>query len=156
MIDIHHDDASLRTFILFVQTADAVLKYSDAHFYKKARLSSIKYTTLRILAVNGGTMTPSEIARWTLREKHNITTLIDRLERDELIVTERSKKDRRSINVILTDKGREVLDQAIPVARDIVNQVMSSTSKNDVVELEKLLGVLRQNAHAGLERVAEG
>ena len=156
MIDIHHDDAFLRTFILFVQTADAVLKYSDAHFYKKARLSSIKYTVLRILAVNGGTMTPSEIARWTLREKHNITTMIDRLERDELIKTERNQKDRRSINVILTDKGREVLDQAIPVARDIVNQVMSSTSKNDVVELEKLLGVLRQNAHAGLERVAEG
>jgi len=138
-----------------VQTADAVLKYSDAHFYKKARLSSIKYTTLRILAVNGGTMTPSEIARWTLREKHNITTLIDRLERDELIVTERSKKDRRSINVILTDKGRKVLEQSIPVARDIVNQVMSSTSGSDVVKLEKLLGALRQNAHAGLERVAQ-
>ena len=156
MITIHHDDAFLRTLILFVQTADAVLKYSDAHFYKKARLSSIKYTTLRILAFNGGTMTPSEIALWTLREKHNITTLIDRLERDELIRTESNPKDRRSIYVILTDKGQKLLEQVMPVARDIVNQVMSSTSENDVAKLEKLLEVLRQNAHAGLERVAEG
>lgn len=70
LIDVKLDDIILRTFILFVQTADAVLKYADANFYKKARISAIKFIVLRTVATNGGAMTPSEIAGWTLRERH--------------------------------------------------------------------------------------
>ncbi len=80
LIDIDHEDTILRTFILFVQTADAVLKYADAHLYKKAGLSVIKFMVLKILATNGVIMTPSKIAEWMLRERHNITTLVARLE----------------------------------------------------------------------------
>ena len=155
LIDVDHRDTTLRTFILFVQTADAVLKYADAHLYKKAGLSVIKFMVLRILVANGGTMIPSEIARWTLRERHNITTLVRRLQQDGLVKTERSISDRRSIHVTLTDKGQEVLTQATPVARHIVNQVMLSITGGDAVLLGKLLGILRQNAHDGLKHVAE-
>ncbi len=102
-----------------------------------------------------GTMKPSEIAHWTLRERHNITTLVDRLERDGLVRTERNNRDRRFVNIILTDEGREVLSQAMPVAREVVNQVMQTISEDDAVLLEKSLRLLRQNAHHGLEHVAK-
>ena len=154
MKDVDHDDTILRTFILFVQTADAVLKYADAHLYKKAGLSVIKFMVLKILATNGGIMTPSKIAEWTLRERHNITTLVARLERDGFVGTKRNDRDRRFVNITLTDKGREVLTQATPVARHIVNQVMLSIIEGDAVLLEKLLRILRQNAHHGLEHAA--
>jgi len=155
LIDVNLEDISLRTFILFVQTADAVLKYANAHFYRKARLSVIKHVVLRILATNGGSMPRSEIARWTFRERHNITTLVDRLKQDGLVRTERKNRDKRFINVTLTAKGRKVLKQATPVAREIVNRVMLSISEGDAVPLEKSLRVLRQNAYYGLERVAK-
>jgi len=155
LIDIDHADPVLKAFILFVQTADVALKYANAHFYKKAGLSVIKFIVLRILATNGGTLRPSEIAQWTLRERHNITTLVERLERDGLVSTKRNDRDRRFVNVTLTDKGRRVLTQATPVAREIVNHVMLSITEGDAVLLEKLLQVLRQNAHYGLEHVAE-
>ena len=151
MIDVDHEDPILRTFILFIQTADAVMKYANAHFYRKARLSAIKFIVLQILAVNGGTIRPSEIAQWTLRERHNITTLVQRLEQDGLVSTKRNDRDRRFLNVLLTNKGRKVLTQTMPVARQIVAQVMSSITEGDVVLLEESLGVLRQNAHHGLE-----
>jgi DNA-binding MarR family transcriptional regulator len=154
-LDTEHDDIILKTFILFAQTAHAVLKYSDAHFYRKARLSVIKFIVLQILATKGGAMTPSEIAEWTFRERHNITTLIDRLKRDGLIRVERNNRDRRFVSVTLTAKGRKVLKQAAPVAREIVDRVMSSISEKDAVPLEKLLRVLRRNAHDGLEHLAK-
>jgi len=135
--------------------ADAVKKYADAYLYKKPRLSIIKFMVLRILAANGERMTPSEIAEWTLRERHNITTLVNRLEKDGLVRAERNDKDRRFVNIILTDKGRKVLTQATPVAWDIVNQVMLSIGEGDALLLEKALGVLRRNAHDGLEHVAK-
>jgi DNA-binding MarR family transcriptional regulator len=123
--------------------------------YRKARLSISKLVVMRALASNKEVMTPSEIAQWTQTERHNITTLIERMKRDGLIRTQRNPGDRRFVNVSLTDKGREVLMQAMPVAREIVDQVMSSISEDDALLLEKSLRALRQNAHQSLEHVAE-
>ena len=154
MIDIDHDDTITKTLMLFVQTAHAVLKYADAHFYRKARLSVIKHIVLQVLAANGGTMAPSEVAKWTLRERHNITTLVDRLKKDGLVRVHRNNKDKRFVNITLTGKGWEVLSQVRPAAREIVEQVMLSISEGDAVLLEKLMKVLRRNAHSGFEHVA--
>ena len=145
----------LRTFILFVQTARAVLKYADAHLYRKVHLSTIKLIVLRVLASNNGVMTPSEVAEWTQTERHNITALVDRMRRDGLVTTERNSSDKRLVNVTLTDKGRDVLSRAMLVATEVVNQVMLSISEDDAALLEKPLRLLRQNAHDGLEHVAK-
>ena len=66
-----------------------------------------------------------------------------------------NKQSTGLVKVKLTDKGREILSQAMPVARKIVNHVMSSLTEADAALLEKELGVLRQNAHHGLEHVAK-
>lgn len=155
MINVDHEDAVLRTFILFVQTARAVLKYADAHLYRKARLSTIKLIVLQVLASNNGVMKPSEIAEWTQTERHNITALINRMRQEGLVTVERNTNDKRHVNVTLTNNGREVLMQTMPVAREIVNQVMLSISEGDDALLEKPLRVLRQNAHDGLEDLAK-
>ena len=76
LIDVSHEDIILRTFILFVQSAHTVLKYADAQFYRQTGLSVIKFIVLQTLAINNGSMRPSEIAEWTYRERHNITALV--------------------------------------------------------------------------------
>jgi len=154
LIDVDHEDNILRAFILFVQTGQAVMKYADAHLYRKTRLSTIKLIVLRALASNNGVMTPSEIAEWTQTERHNMTALVNRMKRDGLVIAERSSRDKRVVNIIRTDKGREVVIQAMPVAREIVNNVMSSITERDAALLEKRLRVLRQNAHNSLEGLA--
>ena len=152
---VHHDDTILRTLIFFVQTAQATLKYANIHFFRKTQLSVTKYIMLQILAFNGGTMKPSEIADWTSKERHNVTTLTRRLEREELVSAKRNEKDKRFVNINLTDKGRQVLAQTTPVAQEIMNQVMLSISKGDAVRWEKLLEVMRRNVHDGLEGFAK-
>ncbi len=155
MINVDHEDTILRSFILFVQTAYAILKYADSHLYRKPRLSIVKLIVMRAIASNNGVITPSELAEWTQTERHNITTLIERMKRDGLIQAERNPKNRRFVNVSLTDKGREVLMLAMPVAGEIVDQAMSSINEDDALLLEKSLRALRQNAHQGLEYVAK-
>ena len=155
VIDVDHEDTVLRTFILFVQTARAVLKYTDAHLYRKARLSIIKLIALRALASNNGVMIPSEIAEWTQTERHNITALIGRMRQDELVTAERNSSDKRLVNINLTDKGQEALNRTTPVAKEIVDQVMLSIDEGDAALLEKHLRTLRQNAHQGLEHIAK-
>ena len=137
-----------------MQSAHTVLKYADAHFYRQTGLSVIKFIVLQALAIDNGSMRPSEMAEWTYRERHNITALVDRLKKGGLVKTVRNNADKRLVSVVLTEKGREALNKAIPVAREIVNQVMSSISKGDAALLEKQLRVLRQNAHHGLRDIA--
>jgi DNA-binding MarR family transcriptional regulator len=154
MLNIDHRDNVLRVFILFVQTARAVLKYADSHFYERARLSTVKFVVLQALAANGGTMNATQIADWTNTERHNITTLLERMKRDGLVTVERKERDKRFLSIRVTDKGRAVLREARPAAWEIVNQVMASIGDGDAASLEKVLRVLRQNTHRGLERLA--
>lgn len=155
MIEVDHEDVVLRTFILFVQTARAVLKYADSHLYNKIRLSTIKLIVLRILASTDQAMRPSEIAEWTQTERHNITSLINRMKQEGLVTTERNTNNKRLVNITVTDYGREVLSQAMPAAREIVDHVMSSITEDDAILLEKLLKVLRQDVHDHLEHRAK-
>ena len=155
MVNVDHEDAVLRTFILFIQTARAALKYADSHLYRKMRLSTIKLIVLRVLASSGGLMRPSEIAEWTQTERHNITALIDRMRKEELVTVECNTSDKRFVDVTLTDKGREVLSKAMPVAREIIDQVMLSITEGDSALLEKPLRVMRQNVNRELEYTAK-
>jgi DNA-binding MarR family transcriptional regulator len=145
MVDVYLEDASQRTFILFIQTASAIKKYAEAKL-RRVGLSIIRLTALQVLAANGGTLTPSAIAYWTYTERHNITTLVKRLQKDGLVKVEHSSKDRRSIQVKLTEKGWQVLRQIEPLSIKIVERTMSSMSEDSTLELEKALRILRGNA----------
>ncbi len=155
MINIYHDDAVLRTFILFIQTARSALKFADAHLYGKTRLSIIKLITLQALVSNDGVMIPTAIAEWTQTERHNITALIRRMQKEGLVTIERNTVDKRSVNVILTDKGRQVHRRAMPVAKEVVDQIMLSITEGDSNLLEKVLTGMRQNADQGLTKVTK-
>jgi len=82
-------------------------------------------------------------------ERHNITMLINRMRQEGLVTIDRNTSDKRFVDVTLTDKGRGVLRQAVPVAREVIDQVMLSIAEGDAALLEKTLRVLRQNAHYG-------
>jgi len=68
--------------------------------------------------------------------------LIKHMKRDGLIVAELNPGDRRFMNVSLADKGYEILRQAMLVAREIVDQVMSSIIVDNAPLLQKLLRTL--------------
>jgi DNA-binding MarR family transcriptional regulator len=154
LYQVNLPEIDARTFLLFVQTADAVLKYSEA-VLTKAGLSLIKHMVLQLLQSHGGTLTQSEIARLTLREKHNITTLVRRLKRDRLIEVKKNITDKRSFNVIITQKGKQALLDTAPASRVIVKQVMSSIPDSSAAALERSLKRLRENAHDGLLQLSE-
>ncbi|MFC2023049.1 MarR family winged helix-turn-helix transcriptional regulator [Chloroflexota bacterium] len=145
MIDIVHEDLTLRSFMLFMQTARAVAKYSDSCFFQVSRLSTAKYIVLKALKVNGGSLKHVDLANWTDTEPHNITALVRRMKAEGLVTTERSDDDKRVIYVRSTEKGSKLFEEAAPMARGIMAQVMSGISKKEAAQLEKLLKALKAN-----------
>ncbi|MFC1971457.1 MarR family winged helix-turn-helix transcriptional regulator [Chloroflexota bacterium] len=155
IIEIAHDESIGKTLMLLTQTARVINRYVDSYFYKKAKISFTKFMVLKLLASTNGVMTQTDIAEYTQTVLHNITTLVARLKKEDLISTKRSDLDKRSVNVSLTDKGRMVLSQAMPIARELIDQIMSSITETDALKLGQILEVLRGNAYGGLERIAK-
>jgi DNA-binding MarR family transcriptional regulator len=154
LIEIEGVGPILRAFILFAQTARVVAKYQDAYMNKKADLSDVKMIVLMAFYDDpNAAITASEIARWTDTEPHNITTLIKRMKQDGLLDAKRDVMDKRSLNITITNKGREALRESMPAAQHVVDQVMSSISQEDALSLEKVLKVIRRNAYDGLEHL---
>ena len=143
---------ALNIFITLLGTTSAISKYADAHLYRTARLSVTKFRVLRRLAARGETMTASEIARLTNTEKHNITTLIRRMKRDGLVTVKTNEKDRRSVLIGLTDRGREALAQARPAAWEVVDRTMASVADDDFACLQRVVSILRKNITAASGR----
>jgi len=148
MLDIQLPEPAPRTFLLFVQTSDAVVKHADAALFHYG-LSAVKLMVLQILASQGGSLTPGAIALLAQREPHTISTLVQRLKRQGLIKVGPSAKDRRSKVVSLTPKARKLLEQVRPAAGKIAERVMASLDGTHLKSLEESLRVMWQNARDG-------
>lgn len=147
-IEAYHEDTVVQTFMLFMQAAREVMKYSDRRFFDDSELSTVKYIVLKALVISGGALTHGELAIWSGTKQHNISTLITRMKAEGLVITERDTGDKRCVYVILTDKGRDVFQKASVVAYDIIKRVMSGIGKREAAQLDRLLKILRYNTIA--------
>lgn len=142
MIEDYHRESEIkvRGMVQFFSTARAVLKYVDSYLYRKAGLSLVKFIVLQALLLKERSLSLTDLAVYTNTERHNITTLIERLRKDGLVTTQRNRVDKRVINVELTDKGIELVKRAHPLlAKELVDQIMASiTDENMSVLINQL------------------
>jgi len=94
----------------------------------------------------------SELSSLIRARNSTVTGIIDRMEREGLVLRKRSRSDRRVINIQLTDKGRE-LAASIPVEPvQIFRRVLSELSPRDTAELGR---ILKRLAHRVRQLVSE-
>jgi len=90
-----------------------------------------------------GSLTQGEVSIKVLKSGSNMTTVIDNLERDGLVRRERDAKDRRVINVHLTEAGSQKVDAVLPKhVGALVEEfsVLSASEQLTLGELCKKLG----------------
>lgn len=88
----------------------------DRHSRRLARLHGLtEPQAICLNAVNrAGELTPGQLARTVSLSPPTVTGILDRLERRALIRRERTARDKRQVNVCLTDTGRRLLDNSPP------------------------------------------
>lgn len=70
-----------------------------------------------------GEVTIRELSNHTNMSQATATTILDRLERQELVTRVRSVQDKRKVHAHLTEKGLAVLDQApTPLQQNFINK----------------------------------
>ena len=79
------------------------------------------------------------------RNERQDQTSIDRLEKIGLVTRGGDPSDLRAKQVVLTDKGRQILERVLEVHQDQLNAVMSGLSRDEQAVLHRLLGKLGQH-----------
>ncbi len=68
-----------------------------------------------------------------------LTRIIDQLEARGLVSRERSRQDRRSVRLHLTEAGRQTVDGSIPDVVALMNSALTRFSRTELTDLTRLL-----------------
>jgi DNA-binding MarR family transcriptional regulator len=86
----------------------------DLHSKKLQRETGLTTSQLLVLeaVVKLDTSTPSNIAKEVQLSQATVTNLVDRLERNGLVLRRKSTADKRAVEVHLTEQGRHMVELA--------------------------------------------
>jgi DNA-binding MarR family transcriptional regulator len=96
------------------------------------------------LVRDAGPLPVSGIGGWHHIPKPQMTYLIARLVELGLVERQPDDKDRRVINVALTQKGRETLEECMDLIKDSARKRLSSLSDEDLRQLAAALKWVRE------------
>src|SRR5205809_3405473 len=102
----------LRAWRLYFESALALVDVLDAELERDAGIPLRWYDALVHLEETPDGLRMNELAERILYSKSGFTRVVDRMEEAGLVRRVRPKNDRRSILVVLTDHGRETMEQA--------------------------------------------
>ena len=96
-----------------------------------------------------GSQTPGELSKLLSCTPCNVTGIVDRLEQGGLVTRERSEQDRRVVNVVLTEKGRNL-------ASDLEKAALPELTRLNTGVLGRLDGEEIQLLHEVLPKLLGG
>jgi DNA-binding MarR family transcriptional regulator len=137
----------LRVWRLYFESALALVDVLDAELERDAGIPLRWYDVLVQLEETPDGLRMNELAERILYSKSGFTRVVDRMEEAGLVRRARPENDRRSILVVLTDKGRTTMEQARRHHRHGIDQHFSRhLADTDVKALTR--GLEKVSAHA--------
>jgi DNA-binding MarR family transcriptional regulator len=138
------DKTPLGTLLSILTSYEVLARYLEVEL-RPHDASLIRFHIMSTLFRNGGEMTPSEIAESVFREKNSVTAVINTLERQGVVRREPSTDDRRSVKVIITDKGWQEANRLNPIAQELSRGALSCLEKEHVKELVETMRTVRDS-----------
>lgn len=102
-----------------------VIRATDLHSRHLAKTTGLTAPQILLLQTirNKGELTIGELAKNMSLSQATVTTIIDRLEKRNLVSRERSSTDKRKVYAMLTDEGTDILKSApIPLQDHFAKQ----------------------------------
>jgi DNA-binding MarR family transcriptional regulator len=145
------DKTPLGTLLSILTSYEVLARYLEVEL-RRYEVSLIRFNIMSTLFTNGGEMTPSEISERVFREKNSITAVINTMERQGVVRREPSSDDRRSVKVVITEKGWKEANRLSPIAQELSREALSCMDKDKIEDLVENMRNLRENL---LPRIAK-
>ena len=85
------------------------------------------------------------------KDRHNITRILNRLEKNGYVQRVSDRHDMRRINVFLTKKSRDLEDKLTSIVIDLLARVFAGLSKREVREMRRIHDHIIANVESLLE-----
>lgn len=146
------DVQDFKLWVLLQQARDVMFRARE----KKMRqygISARQAAVLFVIKTIGEKATPTEIAKWLLREPHTISSLLTRMEKEGLVNKSNNLCKKRQIKITLTEKGEQAYNHSLK--RESIRETMSCLSEEERQQLGPLLEKIRDKALRNLTTVEE-
>ncbi len=115
-------------------------------------LSVAKFNLMTAVKHSDDPLNQRELSEQLFVDKSGLTGLVDRLAKQGLIRREDVPGDRRSCHVLLTPKGRKLIDRVYDEYSHLVEEIMSGVSDRQLPQLQKMTELIRA---ATVEKMSE-
>lgn len=93
-----------------------------------------------------GPLHPAEIARLVFKEPHTVVALLNRLEKQGLIKRIPKAQGHPLTEIKLTSEGKKACSQRVDILKDVIAELMSALSDEELEQLIKLTRALQMKA----------
>ena len=115
-----------QSLLQLLRTAEMIWNASRL-FFQKWDLSPSQFNILNLLRGSNEGLTQIELSRELITHRSNITGLIDRLEKRDLVQRKTSEFDRRVWRVSLTKEGVTLIAEILPFYYSLIERVWGDT-----------------------------
>jgi MarR family transcriptional regulator, organic hydroperoxide resistance regulator len=112
-------------------------------------LTGPQLTVIKILEQLGD-LSLSSLSNRIKAKNSTVTGIIDRMEREGLVLRERSESDRRIVFIRLTGRGRELAGRISVEPMSIFREALASLPRRDIEDLFRILGTLQDHVRGAV------
>jgi MarR family 2-MHQ and catechol resistance regulon transcriptional repressor len=138
-------------WISIYQTYNAIFKLTELALLPHG-VSLPQIHMLGVLRRGGGILTTGEIGREMVKASQTITGLVDRLEIQGFVERQFDRRDRRKTWVRITEPGSRKLEEAMPVAERIAQELSTVLTDKELADLQAKIQKLREAAMKRLDK----
>lgn len=130
-------DQDYELWLLFNQVRDLLFKAREKEL-RPYDITATQAAALFVIEAIGNDATATQISQWLLRERHSVSGLLGRMEKEGLISR---VKENKLVRVALTEKGRHTFYQS--TKRLSIRKPLGILSKEERQQLSSLLRKVR-------------
>ncbi|WP_106766134.1 MarR family winged helix-turn-helix transcriptional regulator [Paenibacillus faecalis] len=135
--NLEHEDLSLYLFVVLSRAYDSVMAHSNRSIQSHG-LNSTEFGVLDVL-YHKGPQPLQKIGEKVLISSGNITYVVDKLQKKNLLVRRASAEDRRVIYAELTKEGKEMFERIFPIHKEKIACAVSGLTDEEKIQASVLL-----------------
>ncbi|NLY67209.1 MAG: MarR family transcriptional regulator [Tissierellia bacterium] len=125
----------------YLRKVDYIIRKKGREILKDFNITIPQFTALQIL-INNEEMTIGELSQKMALACSTITDLIDRMERNELVIRKRDEKDKRVVRIEVLPKGHQIVEKVLEKRVKFLDSKMKGLTEEQKLSLNEGLKAL--------------
>ena len=131
--------------VFIERTARQFKNFSQQQFSRKGiRITSEQWSVLKKINEKEG-INQKEIAEFTSKDPASVTRMLDTLENKRYVIRKITQNDRRTCALFLTDRGKKIVEKAMPVSEKVLTRGLEGVTEEELKEAQKILDKIFNN-----------